>query len=58
VANGLFSALAFIIGAGTSILCGYLGMTVSLRARPPPPLPLLPLLSSRSHRRRRPPPPP
>ncbi len=27
--NGIFSTAAFIIGASTSIVCGYLGMTIA-----------------------------
>jgi len=32
VRNGLFSMIAFILGATTSILCGYLGMKIATYA--------------------------
>lgn len=32
VKNGLFSMVAFVLGASTSILCGYLGMKIATYA--------------------------
>lgn len=32
VKNGLFSMIAFVLGASTSILCGYLGMKIATYA--------------------------